>query len=176
MSMYPVHWWPKSPLPNAEKHGPGGTYGLQPYWRLWTHPVIPHLRGLDGSARLTRNHHWIFVMICIFCCSSWPAIWAQGPLSAQNSQNYPKIPKLAHWVQNMRPSQNFAQELKTIFIHVKLSLLPTWEVVLSKNLPTSAAHRMKIISMGDSGTGKSCLIKRFCEERFVPRYVPMLHF
>ncbi len=30
---------------------------------------------------------------------------------------------------------------------------------------------MKIISMGDSGTGKSCLIKRYCEERFVPRYV-----
>ncbi|CAM9105299.1 unnamed protein product [Choristocarpus tenellus] len=31
--------------------------------------------------------------------------------------------------------------------------------------------RVKIISMGSLGVGKSCLIKRFCEERFVPKYI-----
>ncbi|CAN0198149.1 unnamed protein product [Ectocarpus sp. 4 AP-2014] len=31
--------------------------------------------------------------------------------------------------------------------------------------------RMKIISMGALGVGKSCLIKRFCEERFVSKYI-----
>ena len=25
--------------------------------------------------------------------------------------------------------------------------------------------------MGDAATGKSCLVKRFCEERFVPKYI-----
>mmetsp|Transcript_395 Transcript_395/g.1295 ORF Transcript_395/g.1295 Transcript_395/m.1295 type:complete len:192 (+) Transcript_395:66-641(+) len=31
--------------------------------------------------------------------------------------------------------------------------------------------RIKVISMGDASTGKSCLIKRYCEEKFVSRYI-----
>eukprot|EP00455_Lapot_gusevi_P042672 TRINITY_DN5092_c0_g1_i1.p1 TRINITY_DN5092_c0_g1~~TRINITY_DN5092_c0_g1_i1.p1 ORF type:complete len:193 (-),score=13.59 TRINITY_DN5092_c0_g1_i1:124-702(-) len=31
--------------------------------------------------------------------------------------------------------------------------------------------RIKIISMGEAGVGKSCLIKRYCEEKFVPKYI-----
>src|SRR5690348_15129636 len=31
--------------------------------------------------------------------------------------------------------------------------------------------RIKIISMGALGSGKSCLIKRYCEERFVTKYI-----
>lgn len=31
--------------------------------------------------------------------------------------------------------------------------------------------RIKIISMGDGGVGKSCLIKRYCEEKFVSKYI-----
>uniref|UniRef100_A0A7S1CBJ8 Uncharacterized protein n=1 Tax=Bicosoecida sp. CB-2014 TaxID=1486930 RepID=A0A7S1CBJ8_9STRA len=31
--------------------------------------------------------------------------------------------------------------------------------------------RIKVVSMGDGGTGKSCLIKRFCEGKFVSRYI-----
>jgi len=31
--------------------------------------------------------------------------------------------------------------------------------------------RTKVISMGPSGCGKSCLIKRYCEGRFVSRYI-----
>ena len=31
--------------------------------------------------------------------------------------------------------------------------------------------RMKIISMGEGGVGKSCLIKRYCEGKFVSRYI-----
>mmetsp|Transcript_32032 Transcript_32032/g.29019 ORF Transcript_32032/g.29019 Transcript_32032/m.29019 type:complete len:113 (+) Transcript_32032:36-374(+) len=30
---------------------------------------------------------------------------------------------------------------------------------------------VKVLSVGDSQTGKSCLIKRYCEERFVSRYI-----
>lgn len=33
------------------------------------------------------------------------------------------------------------------------------------------APRVKIISMGDAGVGKSCVIKRFCEGRFVSKYI-----
>eukprot|EP00040_Diaphanoeca_grandis_P004410 m.282092 g.282092 ORF g.282092 m.282092 type:complete len:289 (+) comp159436_c0_seq1:163-1029(+) len=33
-------------------------------------------------------------------------------------------------------------------------------------------HRLKIISAGDADTGKSCLIKRYCERRFVSKYIP----
>lgn len=32
-------------------------------------------------------------------------------------------------------------------------------------------YRIKVISMGEAGVGKSCLIKRYCEERFVPKYL-----
>eukprot|EP00750_Incisomonas_marina_P018067 INCI2697.2.p1 GENE.INCI2697.2~~INCI2697.2.p1 ORF type:complete len:188 (+),score=42.67 INCI2697.2:208-771(+) len=32
-------------------------------------------------------------------------------------------------------------------------------------------QRVKIISLGDSKTGKSCLIKRFCEDKFVNKYL-----
>ncbi|KAF0682822.1 Aste57867_25121 [Aphanomyces stellatus] len=31
--------------------------------------------------------------------------------------------------------------------------------------------RIKVISMGDGGVGKSCLIKRYCEEKFVSKYI-----
>jgi DnaJ family protein C protein 27 len=34
-----------------------------------------------------------------------------------------------------------------------------------------SALRIKIISMGAPGVGKSCLIKRYCEEKFVSKYV-----
>ena len=32
-------------------------------------------------------------------------------------------------------------------------------------------NRIKIISMGSGATGKSCLIKRYCEDRFVSKYI-----
>lgn len=32
-------------------------------------------------------------------------------------------------------------------------------------------ERIKVISMGSGGSGKSCLIKRYCEERFVSKYI-----
>jgi GTPase SAR1 family protein len=40
-------------------------------------------------------------------------------------------------------------------------------------VPTTilAPTRIKIISMGSGGCGKSCIIKRFCEERFVTKYI-----
>ena len=34
-----------------------------------------------------------------------------------------------------------------------------------------AILRIKIISMGDGGVGKSCVIKRYCEEKFVSKYI-----
>ena len=36
---------------------------------------------------------------------------------------------------------------------------------LIKNLPKPNFIRLKVISMGESEVGKSCLIKRYCEER-----------
>lgn len=35
----------------------------------------------------------------------------------------------------------------------------------------SKIQRIKILSLGDANVGKSCLIKRYCESRFVPEYV-----
>jgi DnaJ family protein C protein 27 len=35
----------------------------------------------------------------------------------------------------------------------------------------AAVNRIKIISMGSGGCGKSCLIKRYCEDRFVTKYI-----
>ena len=32
-------------------------------------------------------------------------------------------------------------------------------------IPKRDVLRIKILSMGDAGTGKSCIIKRYCEER-----------
>ena len=32
-------------------------------------------------------------------------------------------------------------------------------------------QRIKIISMGTGGCGKSCMIKRYCEDRFVSKYI-----
>ena len=37
-----------------------------------------------------------------------------------------------------------------------------------------ATLRLKIISAGDSLVGKSCLIKRYCESKFVAKYIPTL--
>lgn len=38
----------------------------------------------------------------------------------------------------------------------------------------SRVVRIKVISMGDVGTGKSCLIKRYCEEKFISKYIPTI--
>ena len=37
--------------------------------------------------------------------------------------------------------------------------------------PVQAAPRMKVISLGEAAVGKSCLIKRYCEDKFVSKYV-----
>jgi len=33
---------------------------------------------------------------------------------------------------------------------------------------------LKILSIGDMGVGKSCLIKRYCENRFISKYIPTI--
>ena len=33
---------------------------------------------------------------------------------------------------------------------------------------------MKVISVGESCTGKSCLIKRYCEDKFVAKHIPTI--
>ncbi|XP_047737639.1 dnaJ homolog subfamily C member 27-like [Hyalella azteca] len=38
-----------------------------------------------------------------------------------------------------------------------------------ENLP-----RIRVLSLGNEGVGKSCLIKRYCEQRFVARYIPTI--
>jgi len=38
-------------------------------------------------------------------------------------------------------------------------------------MPTSDTVCFKITSVGNSEVGKSCLIKRYCEGRFVKRYI-----
>jgi DnaJ family protein C protein 27 len=43
--------------------------------------------------------------------------------------------------------------------------------VVKKPEPISAPFRIKVISMGSGGCGKSCLIKRYCEDRFVSKYI-----
>jgi len=35
-------------------------------------------------------------------------------------------------------------------------------------------YRIKVISMGDQAVGKSCLIKRYCEDKFVQKYIPTI--
>lgn len=39
------------------------------------------------------------------------------------------------------------------------------------SIPKPQNQRLKIISMGSEQTGKSCLIKRYCEERFINKYI-----
>lgn len=38
-------------------------------------------------------------------------------------------------------------------------------------IPKPTTQRLKIISMGMEQTGKSCIIKRYCEERFINKYI-----
>lgn len=37
--------------------------------------------------------------------------------------------------------------------------------------PATLTIRIKVLSLGSGGVGKSCLIKRYCEDRFVPKYI-----
>lgn len=34
--------------------------------------------------------------------------------------------------------------------------------------------RLKIVSVGDEQVGKSCLIKRYCENKFAVKYIPTI--
>uniref|UniRef100_A0A1B8XT24 Uncharacterized protein n=1 Tax=Xenopus tropicalis TaxID=8364 RepID=A0A1B8XT24_XENTR len=44
------------------------------------------------------------------------------------------------------------------------------ETNLQKRKDGRKALRVKVISMGNAEVGKSCIIKRYCEKRFVPKY------
>ena len=35
-------------------------------------------------------------------------------------------------------------------------------------------YRIKVISMGEQACGKSCLIKRYCEDKFIVKYIPTI--
>ncbi|KAG5485522.1 hypothetical protein LSCM1_07608 [Leishmania martiniquensis] len=42
-------------------------------------------------------------------------------------------------------------------------------------LPSSLDYpRIKLLAIGDAGVGKSCVIKRYCEGRFVAKYIPTI--
>ena len=41
-------------------------------------------------------------------------------------------------------------------------------------MPEPSNAFFKIISIGNQESGKSCLIKRYCEGRFVKRYIPTI--
>ena len=43
-----------------------------------------------------------------------------------------------------------------------------------KNFPATKPLRLRIVLVGDEQTGKSCLIKRYCEKRFVTKYLPTI--
>ncbi|XP_043918330.1 dnaJ homolog subfamily C member 27 [Protopterus annectens] len=45
------------------------------------------------------------------------------------------------------------------------------EADLQKRKENKKSLRVKVISMGDAEVGKSCIIKRYCEKRFVPKYL-----
>jgi DnaJ family protein C protein 27 len=40
--------------------------------------------------------------------------------------------------------------------------------------PVVQEPRLKVISVGEAAAGKSCLIKRFCEDKFVSKHVPTI--
>mmetsp|Transcript_6869 Transcript_6869/g.18435 ORF Transcript_6869/g.18435 Transcript_6869/m.18435 type:complete len:210 (-) Transcript_6869:768-1397(-) len=44
----------------------------------------------------------------------------------------------------------------------------------SRKTPRAKLFRIKVISLGDQAVGKSCLIKRYCEEKFIQKYVPTI--
>ncbi len=46
--------------------------------------------------------------------------------------------------------------------------------VKTKLQANSKPLRLRIVLVGDEATGKSCLIKRYCEKRFVSKYLPTI--
>lgn len=47
----------------------------------------------------------------------------------------------------------------------------TPQLSASARVVAAPVNRIKILSMGPSQTGKSCLVKRFCEDRFISKYI-----
>ena len=73
------------------------------------------------------------------------------------------------------------------FLSVKMSAAeqkvkspkPSRRSVTSPKLRTKTTNfnkplRLRIVLVGDECTGKSCLIKRYCEKRFVTKYLPTI--
>ncbi|KAK5621325.1 DnaJ subfamily C member 27 [Crenichthys baileyi] len=45
------------------------------------------------------------------------------------------------------------------------------ETTATKRRDNKKSLRVKVISLGNAEVGKSCIIKRYCEKRFVPKYL-----
>ncbi|TPP41695.1 Ras family protein [Leishmania donovani] len=65
----------------------------------------------------------------------------------------------------------FAERYEALDGNTPMPAAPT----LPPALPTSLDYpRIKLLAIGDVGVGKSCLIKRYCEGRFVAKYIPTI--
>jgi DnaJ homolog subfamily C member 27 len=49
--------------------------------------------------------------------------------------------------------------------------IPGGAAAVLASIPKPNMLRIKVITIGDEGVGKSCIIKRYCEERFIPKYI-----
>lgn len=66
------------------------------------------------------------------------------------------------------------QSLAPFFVSVVMPPPPPPPAAAAGVPPSLDAPRIKLLAVGDAGVGKSCLIKRYCEGRFVSKYIPTI--
>ena len=72
------------------------------------------------------------------------------------------------WAPLQQPHSISHRDSQAKFSYYPNGFMPDLRVPLQ---PVQAAARLKIISLGEPSVGKSCLIKRYCEEKFVSKHV-----
>ena len=63
-----------------------------------------------------------------------------------------------------------SERKKSIGAQQRSAVVPNRNLAESSGTPAPIS-RIKILSVGSVASGKSCLIKRYCEERFVSKYI-----
>ena len=104
--------------------------------------------------------------------------WQSTATTTGKTVSFPRSPVRQSLAPN--PSHSGKDDINDPFVHARGA---SQESCSHVNFPLKLKHgrraparvvRLKITSLGDAETGKSCLMKRFSENRFFPKYIPTI--
>jgi hypothetical protein len=129
---------------------------------------IRFTKVICNHVEFLKNDFQLFVFIALLCRINFPpVIFMHGSYTGTMNYNFNK--KMAERKQSR--AHIGAGAVSAAAAAGRSSKGLGGSASSSSLAPVVTTSRIKLLSIGSGGTGKSCLIKRYCEDRFVSKYI-----